>query len=195
MYIWATQPSKFVIWCSVKSTYNDSYCKLFSLSVHKSINKYCAILQCVPDSLTLSKSFAYVLYRWPSCLTYWKTSWSTLATSLSALMDLSVAQSGKRPLTVSMVSTMCKCTHVPLHATHSNADLLITWLYQCLTTASGSEAFVFLLSTRAGGLGINLATADTVIIYDSDWNPHNDIQVCVTFELFQPTVVYVYIDC
>merc|ERR1719470_513773 len=39
-----------------------------------------------------------------------------------------------------------------------------------------SDIFVFLLSTRAGGLGINLATADTVIIYDSDWNPHNDIQ-------------------
>lgn len=56
--------------------------------------------------------------------------------------------------------------------------------------AANAQQFVFLLSTRAGGLGINLATADTVIIYDSDWNPHNDIQV-ISLNLNFHALVYV----
>eukprot|EP00172_Hildenbrandia_rubra_P000629 Plantae.Rhodophyta-Hildenbrandia_rubra.ctg1340.p1 GENE.Plantae.Rhodophyta-Hildenbrandia_rubra.ctg1340~~Plantae.Rhodophyta-Hildenbrandia_rubra.ctg1340.p1 ORF type:complete len:1089 (-),score=231.07 Plantae.Rhodophyta-Hildenbrandia_rubra.ctg1340:3890-6700(-) len=42
--------------------------------------------------------------------------------------------------------------------------------------AENSKYSVFLLSTRAGGLGLNLQTADTVIIFDSDWNPMMDQQ-------------------
>jgi SWI/SNF-related matrix-associated actin-dependent regulator of chromatin subfamily A member 5 len=42
--------------------------------------------------------------------------------------------------------------------------------------SEGSDKFVFLLSTRAGGLGINLYTADIVVLYDSDWNPQMDLQ-------------------
>ena len=47
----------------------------------------------------------------------------------------------------------------------------------------GSSKFIFMLSTRAGGLGINLATADIVILYDSDWNPQVDLQAMVSAEM------------
>ena len=40
-----------------------------------------------------------------------------------------------------------------------------------------SDVFIFMLSTRAGGVGINLWSADTVIIFDPDFNPHQDLQV------------------
>nr|XP_010932567.1 uncharacterized protein LOC105053188 [Elaeis guineensis] len=40
----------------------------------------------------------------------------------------------------------------------------------------GSECFIFLLSIRAGGVGVNLQAADTVIIFDTDWNPQVDLQ-------------------
>jgi SWI/SNF-related matrix-associated actin-dependent regulator of chromatin subfamily A member 5 len=43
--------------------------------------------------------------------------------------------------------------------------------------APGSPLFCFLMSTRAGGLGVNLQTADTCILFDSDWNPQPDLQV------------------
>mmetsp|Transcript_23504 Transcript_23504/g.23164 ORF Transcript_23504/g.23164 Transcript_23504/m.23164 type:complete len:196 (-) Transcript_23504:1642-2229(-) len=43
-------------------------------------------------------------------------------------------------------------------------------------TSPNSEKFIFLISTRAGGLGLNLMTANIVILYDSDWNPQIDLQ-------------------
>merc|ERR1719195_2520843 len=55
------------------------------------------------------------------------------------------------------------------------------------------EFNVFLLSTRAGGLGINLTAADTVIIYDSDWNPQQDLQAqdrCHRIGQTKPVMVY-----
>mmetsp|Transcript_16682 Transcript_16682/g.36078 ORF Transcript_16682/g.36078 Transcript_16682/m.36078 type:complete len:748 (+) Transcript_16682:1282-3525(+) len=58
---------------------------------------------------------------------------------------------------------------------------------------SDPKTWLFLLSTRAGGLGINLTGADTVIIYDSDWNPHQDMQAmdrCHRLGQSKPVLVF-----
>jgi hypothetical protein len=57
----------------------------------------------------------------------------------------------------------------------------------------GSQLFIFLMSTRAGGLGVNLQTADTVILYDSDWNPQVDLQAMArVHRIGQTKKVHVY---
>ena len=57
----------------------------------------------------------------------------------------------------------------------------------------GSEVFIFLMSTRAGGLGINAQTADTVILYDSDWNPQVDQQAMArVHRIGQTKKVHIY---
>ncbi|ORX92777.1 hypothetical protein K493DRAFT_263097 [Basidiobolus meristosporus CBS 931.73] len=55
------------------------------------------------------------------------------------------------------------------------------------------DSFVFLLCTRAGGVGINLTAADTCVIYDSDWNPQNDLQAqarCHRIGQTKPVQIY-----
>ena len=101
-------------------------------------------------------------------------------------------------------SALPQCApRLPLHAFACNptATLVITGAYARLRergyagntsgedrelqidgfNAEGSDKFIFLLSTRAGGLGINLYTADIVVIFDSDWNPQMDLQVGIAW--------------
>uniref|UniRef100_A0A8C4NXP2 DNA helicase n=1 Tax=Dicentrarchus labrax TaxID=13489 RepID=A0A8C4NXP2_DICLA len=79
-----------------------------------------------------------------------------------------------------LVTTHCSHTTIalPFHPTRLDGSIKGEMRKQALDhfNAEGSEDFCFLLSTRAGGLGINLASADTVVIFDSDWNPQNDLQ-------------------
>lgn len=64
---------------------------------------------------------------------------------------------------------------------------------QIRTFNTDSESKIFLLSTRAGGQGINLTAADTVILFDSDWNPQQDLQAqdrCHRIGQTKPVIIY-----
>ena len=55
---------------------------------------------------------------------------------------------------------------------------------------TGSDSFIFLLSVRAGGVGLNLQAADTVIMYDTDWNPQ--ASYCTSYA--QSCILYDYMN-
>ncbi|GLT98846.1 hypothetical protein SLE2022_163230 [Rubroshorea leprosula] len=120
--------------------------------------------------------------------------------SVEFLHEMRIKASAKLTLLHSMLKVLCKEGHRVL--LFSQMTKLLDILEDYLTIEFGPKTyervdgsvsvadrqaaiarfnqdtsrFVFLLSTRSCGLGINLATADTVIIYDSDFNPHADIQ-------------------
>ncbi|CRG94362.1 DEAD/DEAH box helicase, putative [Plasmodium gallinaceum] len=61
------------------------------------------------------------------------------------------------------------------------------------SNCGNKDTMIFILSTRSGSLGLNLQTADTVIIFDSDFNPHQDIQaMCRCHRIGQKNVVKVF---
>ena len=72
---------------------------------------------------------------------------------------------------------LCKFSLCPPHPFTAPSPPPLSPPYPLQDFNTDPTTWVFLLSTRAGGLGINLTAADTVIIYDSDWNPHQDLQV------------------
>ena len=68
------------------------------------------------------------------------------------------------------VNVQCACTY--------RAQLSFIYkLCSMFRSSQNSSIFVFLLTTRVGGLGVNLTGADRVVIYDPDWNPSIDMQV------------------
>ncbi|MES1909862.1 MAG: hypothetical protein MHM6MM_002552 [Cercozoa sp. M6MM] len=61
---------------------------------------------------------------------------------------------------------------------HDRAAALERFTDPTLDANGQPRRFAFLLTTRAGGVGLNLTAADTVIMFDADWNPQQDIQAC-----------------
>ena len=74
-----------------------------------------------------------------------------------------------------------------------STDLEVREAYIKSFTAAGSQELVFLISTRAGGLGINLTSANHVVLYDSDFNPMVDLQAMDrAHRIGQKKTVFVY---
>jgi len=70
------------------------------------------------------------------------------------------------------------CSIILLYLRYTGIDILYCLFIQQLMDRFNADRriFVFILSTRSGGIGVNLTGADTVIFYDSDWNPTMDAQ-------------------
>jgi hypothetical protein len=80
---------------------------------------------------------------------------------------------------------MCSHSSYTLHLHFYNCPLIfrscsLTPLLYSSFLQPNSDVFMYILCTRAGGLGVNLQTADTCILFDSDWNPQQDLPVGTT---------------
>ena len=111
----------------------------------------------------------------------WRSLWAIAIISMSDSMARRRSQSAVTWLPISRKSmkmrNMSNSTRVE-ESDKISRYLLIGSKLTLTFPLHSTDIFVFLLSTRAGGLGINLTSADTVIFYDSDWNPTVDQQVC-----------------
>jgi len=77
---------------------------------------------------------------------------------------------------IDILEDYCRIRRMKYCRIDGNTDQMAREKCMADFNAPNSKYFIFLLSTRAGGLGINLYTADIVVLYDSDWNPQVDLQ-------------------
>ena len=78
-------------------------------------------------------------------------------------------------MTLNIIEDVCDMRGVEYVRLDGSTDLADREKYIEEFTAPNSNIVIFLISTRAGGLGINLATANHVVLYDSDFNPQVDL--------------------